>query len=330
MRGACSSSERATKSFPPWCLIIYELHCHLLVYDSWSVIEKRYRFLRVSGSVTLWTFSIWIMITYNPACLWTHSAQSWYSRGSYKACTFRTCTTTWPFSFGVLFRWTGLHMRVLVERTLLGRSRLLSTSAKFHYTSIAWILSVSTLVLFCCDYAACTSTDNSRNASTEIGVLQSGKQTTGMLSTSLNNDTQHCNCSKACLLRKYHLTFCQKIELDKIVDRLAQQFNRTTCLRHFTSLVKENDRARREFKKFDDIMGRVDCTSKYSVRWNCSDCLVSYFKCMSLLMYRRDKICYVPDVVQCRAPKNDRSERIALTSSYSYSFVSWIKRETMK
>ena len=51
----------------------------------------------------------------------------------------------------------------------------------------------------------------------------------------------------------------------KEVQCLLRNLNNTDC---------EQD-ARKSFKMFCEVMSQFDCRIKYSVKWNCSDCLVS-------------------------------------------------------
>lgn len=81
-----------------------------------------------------------------------------------------------------------------------------------------------------------------------------------------------------CFLENYRLQFCSHMPLSLTEIDFD---NSTFCQLRLEKIIQTDERARLDFHQFHDIINRQDCNpmaapeDKFSVRWKCSDCLVS-------------------------------------------------------
>ena len=159
-------------------------------------------------------------------------------------------------------------MRFTATRTFFRWDRVLTAPAKSSPICIGsfWTFTVPvflSLVLLNCGHVTCTLSGSPKNTS-------AFKPTEGISSqpsmNPLRNSTQGFPAQH--MLDRESVNFCQSV-----IDELRPEFP-VDIDTELTAVVRQSER---EYKEFHAIMARFDCRNKYSVRWNCSHCLVSLF-----------------------------------------------------
>lgn len=168
---------------------------------------------------------------------------------------------------------------------LLSRVRtLLQCASQRGYKPTRWtdlgytyllvcLLLLDRMVLGCCLSSCSNQLISSFKSTGSKDVCRSNEALTPM---------QLCDClsklkseeERKHLLERYHLQFCDILPFHKHLTVLS---NTASCKETLDKIVESDCAVLEDNDRFEDIVSRIDCRQRYSVRWTCNDCKVKSY-----------------------------------------------------
>ena len=151
----------------------------------------------------------------------------------------------------------------------------------YAFYSLACLLLFDRMLLGCCTLSCSSHLITKHGAN--VLCQSSGAQSTvselcDCLRKTPSNKSIKSEEDKKEVLKMHHLEFCADIlPLEKHLAVLA---NAAQCTETFLRIVRADCTALQDNIKFEEIISRIDCADRYSVRWDCKDCKVSTNKTM--------------------------------------------------
>lgn len=172
------------------------------------------------------------------------------------------------FRARTLLQWTS-HLGT----TYRGSGRKTLSWNLWGYTySLVCLLLFDRMVLGCCLSSCSNQRIASFNNTGSYDSCQSGEARTS---------SELCDClsklkseeQRKHLLERYHLVFCDILPFHKHLTVLS---NTAKCKETLNKIVQADCAVSLDNSRFEDIVSRIDCRQKYSVRWTCNDCKVRH------------------------------------------------------